>query len=59
MLVNRASEKDVDKSVKRKGDLLAKLNKVKLEKSSNKQGMGAYEEQPEVLKQKLRVDFEL
>lgn len=57
MLVNRAAEKGIDKKDQRKGELLAKLNKVKLEKSS--QGMGAYEEQPTVLKQKLRIDFEL
>jgi len=40
MLVNRASEKDVDKETQRKGDLLAKLNKVKQLKSGSAKGMG-------------------
>lgn len=40
MLVNRASEKDVDKETQRKGDLLAKLNKVKQLKSGSTKGMG-------------------
>lgn len=57
MLVDRSKEKDIDKSIKRKGDLLAKLNKVKQEKTG--QNMGCFEQQPIVLKQKLQIDFEL
>lgn len=59
MLVNRASEEDIDKNTKRKGDLLARLNKVKQEKPGSTKGMSCYEKQPTVLRQKLRIDFEL